>query len=281
PIRGKTRAFLDEAREAALQHFAHHPEIVAGRDLLGADVELAIAVLLEAVRPGNDHRTDRACALYVRIVVDLDARRCVFEAHYSGKAFEQARLARAFGKLAAESVLGVLQGVAHEIELVAAPRHRNLDAASGPYAQRFLEKRPVLETVGEQNELRRRLVFVELRDERAEHILRRQRFVGTREIGAVAPVLKGAEEEHLHAGLARFLMQSEDIRFLDRARIDALVRLYGRERGEAVAIARGGFEIHALGGVRHARRKLALYGLALAGQEIVRLADKRVVIVER
>ena len=40
-------------------------------------------------------------------------------------------------------------------------------------------------------------IAVELRQKRAEHIAGRKRAVGLGEIGAVAPVLAGAEEEHL------------------------------------------------------------------------------------
>jgi hypothetical protein len=50
---------LQKPREAALHDLAHHAEIVAGRDVGRADVELAILVLHETFRPGDDHRADR------------------------------------------------------------------------------------------------------------------------------------------------------------------------------------------------------------------------------
>src|SRR2546430_17252728 len=84
-----------------------------------------------------------------------------------------------------------------------------------------------------------RLVVVELRQEGAQNLPRTQRAVGLREIGAVAPVLAGAEEEHLHAKEAAVLMYGKHVGLLDAARVDALVRLHGRERSEAGAVDRG------------------------------------------
>jgi hypothetical protein len=88
-----------------------------------------------------------------------------------------------------------------------------------------------------------RLVVVELRQERSPAPRRLDRRVGLGEIGAVAPVLAGAEEEHLDAVLSAFLMDREDVRFLDRLRVDALMALDMRQCGEAVAIDRCTLEI--------------------------------------
>jgi hypothetical protein len=84
--------------------------------------------------------------------------------------------------------------------------------------------------VRQQDEFRRRLVVVELREERAQHLFRREGFLRAREIGAVAPVLPGAEEEHLDAGIAALLMDGEHVGLLHGARIDALLRLDRRQR---------------------------------------------------
>ncbi len=66
---------LEEPREAAAEDLAHHREIIAGGEVLGTDVELAVAVLHEAFRPGDDHRADRIGSLDVRVVEHLDAAR--------------------------------------------------------------------------------------------------------------------------------------------------------------------------------------------------------------
>ena len=71
--------------EAALQHLAHHAEIVAGREVGRADVELAVLVLAEAFGPGDDHGADRVRALDVAVVVDLDAARRARQAEGLGQ----------------------------------------------------------------------------------------------------------------------------------------------------------------------------------------------------
>jgi hypothetical protein len=83
---------LQKAGEAPLHHLAHHAEIVARRDVRRADVELAVLVLHEPFRPGDDHRADRVGAHDVRVVVDLDAARRLFQTERLGKAGQQARL---------------------------------------------------------------------------------------------------------------------------------------------------------------------------------------------
>ena len=62
------------AAEAALEHLAHHGEVVAGRDR-AADAEFAVGVLLEALRPGHDHHAIGVGAHDVAVVVDLDPLR--------------------------------------------------------------------------------------------------------------------------------------------------------------------------------------------------------------
>ena len=74
----------------------------------------------------------------------------------------------------------------------------------------------------QQDQARNRLVVIELGQEGAEDLGRLGGAVGLGIIGAVAPVLAGAEEEHLDAGLAALLEETEDIRLVHRLRVDAL-----------------------------------------------------------
>ena len=127
---------------------------------------------------------------------------------------------------------------------------------------------------------RARLVVVELREERAQHLARPERAVGLGEIGAVAPVLAGAEEEHLDADEAAVLMHGEHVGLLDAARIDALLRLHRRERGEPVAVDRGALEIERGRGLLHLGREFLLHRAALAGEERVRLAHQLGIVGE-
>ena len=65
----------------------------------------------------------------------------------------------------------------------------------------------------------------------------------TREVRAVAPVLSGAEEEDLYAGLSGVLMCGNHIGFVHRRDIDVLMRLDLGQSADAIAIDGGGFEI--------------------------------------
>ena len=47
------RVFLQEALEAAGQHLLHHPEIVAGRQVVAADVELAVLAFRKPSGPAT------------------------------------------------------------------------------------------------------------------------------------------------------------------------------------------------------------------------------------
>ena len=154
-----------------------------------------------------------------------------------------------------------------QVLLLATLRHHDLDAVAALGAQRLGEQRAVVDLVRDQDQPRTRLVVIELGEERGQNLAGRQRAVGSRKIGAIAPVLPGAEKEHLDAGEAALLMQGEDVRLLDAARIDALVRLNGRERGQAVAVDGGMFEVERERGLFHLGRELVLDRLAAAGEE--------------
>src|ERR1019366_7164015 len=94
------------------------------------------------------------------------------------------------------------------------------------------------------------------------------------EIGAVAPVLPGAEEEHLDAGVAAGLVHGEHVGFLERARIDALMRCDRRQRGNSVAICGGTLEIERRRGLVHFSGQLLLHRHAAAGEKRIGLAHQ-------
>ena len=114
--------------------------------------------------------------------------------------------------------------------LLTALRQADLDLAAVFQRERFGEQRSILDLVREEDAARRRLVVIELREERTEHLARFERAVGTREIGAVAPVLAGAEEEHLDAGVPAPADTRRTRPLLHAARIDPLAGLGRRER---------------------------------------------------
>ena len=86
-----------------------------------------------------------------------------------------------------------------------------------------------------QNELRQRFVVVELRDETFEHRARVQAPIRLRIIRAIAPVLPGAEEEHLDARLSALLVRGKHVRLFDTVRIDHLIGGDVRQRPQPVA----------------------------------------------
>ena len=120
-------ASVDQPLEPALQHLAHHAEVVAGRELGGADVELAILVLLEALRARDDHGADRVRALDVAVVVDLDAARHARQPERFGQRLEQLLLRRGVGQLAPQRLARIDQRVRRPVlssRRAAAPKPR-------------------------------------------------------------------------------------------------------------------------------------------------------------
>ena len=208
------------------------------------------------------------------VVVDLDALRHLPQRERGGHPFQQPALRRRVGELAAKRLARVGQRMRDQFLFLAALRHRDFDFVAGLHAKGVGKQCRFLDLMRQQDEFRRRLVVVELREERGQHFLRRERLLRAREIGAVAPVLAGAEEEHFDAGIAALLMDGEHVGFFYRARIDALLRLDRRQRGEAITIQRRGLEFELGGCLLHLAGEQRLHGMAAAGQEIGRLAHQ-------
>ena len=69
-------------------------------------------------------------------------------------------------------------------------------------------------------------------------------------------------------------MDGEHVGFFHGARIDALLRLDRRQRGEAITIQRRGLEFELGGRLLHLGGEQLLHGMAAAGKEIGRLAHQ-------
>ena len=167
--------------ETPLQHLAHHRVVVAGRQPLGLDVELAVLVLDEAVRARHDHGADRIGALDVAVVVHLDAARRMRQSERRDQPREQPALGCGIGQLAAERFARVGQRMRDQFLFLAALRRRDLDLEARLDRQGACHQLGFLDRVRQQNEFGRRLVVVELREERGQHLLRRERFLGAAE----------------------------------------------------------------------------------------------------
>src|SRR5690606_11360289 len=243
------------------------------------NVELAILVLHKAFRARDDHGANGVGTHDMRVVVDLDAARHAVEPKGFGKALEETRLGRGLRQPTAERFTRILHCVIRQILLLATLRDGDKDPTLGLRRECVCKHRLVLDCVRKQNHSRYRLIIVELGDEGAKHFARLQRGISFREVGAVTPVLPGAEEEDLDAVLSAFLMDGENVSFFDRLRVDALVRLYVRERGETIAIDGGAFEIERLGGFLHRGCDLRLYLGGAAGEEVLRLRYKLCIVL--
>src|SRR5262249_28920243 len=119
-----------------------------------------------------------------------------------------------------------------------------------------------------------------LRKKAVQDLRNLESLVVARKIRAIAPVLVRAEEEHLNAGLPSFLVRSEQVRFVNRLGIDALIELHMRERANAVAQPRGLLKVQRFGSAFHLFRQLGAHLIALAQQELARLFDEmRIILV--
>ena len=65
--------FRQTAFKTAGQNFAHHAEVVSGRESVPRDIKLAIRLFIKAVRCRNDHGSDRAGALYMAVIISFNA----------------------------------------------------------------------------------------------------------------------------------------------------------------------------------------------------------------
>ena len=116
-----------EPLEAPLQDLAHHGVIVARRQAFGLDVELAVLVLDETVRPRHDHGADRVGALDMAVVVDLDPPQWVRQAERCDQRLQQPALGRGVGELAPQRLARIGQCVRDQFLFFPAFGHRDFD----------------------------------------------------------------------------------------------------------------------------------------------------------
>ena len=104
------------------------------------------------------------------VVVDLDAPRRARQAEGLGKLPQQLLLRGGFGELAPKRLARVGERVLDQILFLAALRQQDLDLVAALGGKRLRQQFAVLDVVGDQDQPRARLVVVELREERAEHL---------------------------------------------------------------------------------------------------------------
>ena len=234
-------------------------------------------VFLEAFRPGDDHGAERIRALDVGIVIDLDPLRQILQPEHTLHALEQMRLGGALRQFARQRLAGIGRCALDQLALFTADGAVERHLAVGLQAQRLGQQVGILDIMRHQDQARRRLVVIELRDEGGEHLAGLDLAVMAREEGLIAPVLAGAEEEDLDAGAAAILGDGDHIGFLDALRIDALVGGDSGDGADPVAQARGALIVERLRGGLHALLQILAQGIGLAAQEIARLSDQLVI----
>ena len=207
------------------------------------------------------------------VVVDLDALGRPVQPEHPRHAFEQLALGAALGHAAGEGLAGVDDGLVERVLLVAALGLADLDLVLGDEGQRAFQQLALGDVVAGQDQLGRLARLVELADEGREHGRGVDILGVRREISAITEILPGAQEDHLDAELAAFLVDGEDVGLVDRGQADRLVRLDMGQRANAVAQHRGPFEFEIVGGPVHALRQRLLDLAVAAAQEAAHLVD--------
>ena len=132
--------FLFQPGKPPLEHLAHHREIVAGLGLRPLDVELAVVVLAEALRPRDDHRAGRVRAHDVAVVVNLDPLGYVGQLERIGELAQDLALGGRLREPTVERFLGIALRLLHQLSPRAALRDFDDDLALGPLRQRLFEQ---------------------------------------------------------------------------------------------------------------------------------------------
>jgi hypothetical protein len=158
--------------------------------------------------------------------------------------------------------------------LLAAHRADDLDLAVGLHREGLFQQLQLVRADIGQDQARDRLVLVELAQEGGQNLGIRVALVHAREIGAAAPVLTGAVEEDLDAGLAAVGVQGEDVALGHAVGADGVLHRYGRQGADAVAHAGGLFEVHSSAADCISLRQAADDGAGLASQELFGLGDQ-------
>ena len=267
--------------ETPCQHLPHHGVIVPGGKVLRAHIELPILIADEPFRACHDHGADRIGAGNVAVVEHLDALRALLQLEQLGKPGKDRRLRGGLGKPPRRDFARVHEGMRHELALLAALRGLDPDLVARAQGQGFGKQSPSGNLVRQQYKLRRRLVVIELGNEGFEHLFHRETLVGAGKVRAVAPIVAGAEEEHLDRGLPRVLMGGEHIRILHGLRIDALMRLHVAERGQPVAETRRALIVLLEARIVHQSVHAPFHLVAFAGEEAERFIDEAFIVMFR
>ena len=255
---GPVGILAHQAGEAPGHHLAHHGVVVAGGQVLGLDVELAVLALLETVRSGHHHGAHGVGAGDVAVVVHLDAPGRAVQVEHVGQLAQQLGLAGRFGQPPVQRLGRVafrrVDQRALFAPLGAGDGHLPVGLQGQGLGQQLVFGRQQVD----QQRARRRLVVVELADEGGQHVTQRFGLVVTGEVGAVAPVLAGPVEEHLDRRVAGLLGGGDHVGIAQPGGVHALMVLDMGQRLQPVAVGGGGLEFQRVAGRLHGGRQLFL-----------------------
>src|SRR5260221_13773710 len=135
----------------------------------------------------------------------------------------------------------------HQLFALTALRHADFNLASGFCGECVGEQYALLKLVRNENEPRRGLVVIELRQKRTQYFFCPDRAVSFWEVSAVTPVLPRAEEKGLDPRIAAGLMHGKDVGLFEATGINPLLRLDGQPLSQTVAINRRRLKIECSG----------------------------------
>ena len=228
-------AFFQKAGEAAGQNFAHHAVIVAGDEVFGLDVELAVLAFRKPFRTRDDHATNGIGPHDVGVVVDFYTARGRAQFEGFRDALQQTGLAGRFRQTPPKRFACIRQGMIDQILFFTAPGHCDIHLPGCALAQRLGQQVLFGEPMRKEDLLRGGFVVIELGQKTLQHFRFAEGLVCFRKIGPVAPVLTGSEEKDLYAGLAALLMNGKDISFLNRLRVDPLIVPEREDRADSLS----------------------------------------------
>ena len=272
---------LLQAAEPAAHDFAHHAVVVAGLDVLVLDVELAVAGFFEAFRPGHNHAAHHVRAHDVTVVIDLDASGRFGQVEHLLYRREDLLLALRLRQLAAQRLARVQVCLLDNAALLAALGQADFHLVLGFHFERVGHQLGFLDAVAEKDQLRHRLVVVELREEGRQHLFGCVVAIVFGIPDGRAPVLPRAEEEGLHRGLPSLAVNGEHVGLDQAVRIDALALAHGGQRADAITQGCCALIVHVRCRAFHLGGELFLQSLGVAIEEAFGFAHEIAVLVQR
>ena len=159
------------------------------------------------------------------VVIDLDPLGQGFQPESLGHAFQQTPLGSTFRQPPIQSLSGVRYRLQNQAALFSALGHQQIDLAFGTHTQRVLDQLMIVDGVGQQDLLGRRVPRIKLPEKRRGDLGLAAAPGVAGIVGAIAEILSGAKEKNLHASLVRLLVHRHHVRIANARIVDPLAGL--------------------------------------------------------